>query len=313
MHSPKTMKAIRIHRVGGPDVLQLDDIARPEPGDDELLISVHACGVNPVDTKIREGAFPLFKPELPAVLGRDIAGSIERVGRHVKGWLEGEPVFGMLNYERGAYAEFAVASPLEIARKPSKLDAVRAAGVPVASLTAWQSLFDMGDLRAGERVLIHGGSGGVGHFAIQFAKNVGAEVFTTASGRDRELLQRLGAQRVIDYREERFEDIVRDVDLVLDLIGGETRARSWGILKAGGRLVTTIGQPEVPPKAPKNVSAWGTVVKADPDQLAKIGQLIDDGKVSVVVSDVFPLSAAQAAHDDLTNGHKPGKIVLSMT
>ncbi|HEU5079033.1 MAG TPA: NADP-dependent oxidoreductase [Opitutaceae bacterium] len=307
------MKAIRIHRVGGPDVLQVDDIARPEPGDDEVLISVHACGVNPVDTKIRAGEFPLFKPELPAILGRDIAGSVERVGKHVKGWLEGEPVFGMLDYERGAYAEFALASPLEIARKPSKLDAVRAAGVPMASLTAWQSLFDLGDLRAGERVLIHGGSGGVGHFAIQFAKNVGAEVFTTASAKDREFLRGLGAQRVIDYKSERFEEIVSEADLVLDLIGGETRERSWGVLKNGGRLVTTIGQPEVPAHAPKKVSAWGTVVKADPDQLAKIGQLIDEGKISVVVSDVFPLADARAAHDDLANGHKPGKIVLSMT
>jgi NADPH:quinone reductase-like Zn-dependent oxidoreductase len=307
------MKAIRLHSFGGPDQFRLEDVRDLVPGDNELLIAVHAIGINPVDTKIREGTFKRFQPVLPAIIGRDICGVVAKVGRRLTGWFEGEAVFGMLDYVRGAYAEQTLATPREITRKPSTVDPVHAAGIPVAGLTAWQALFDQGNLQAGQRVLIHGGAGGVGHFAVQFAAARGAEVISTASTRDLDFVKKLGAKQVIDYRTQRFESEVQEVDVVIDLIGGEIRDRSWAVLRKRGRLVSTLGLPVAPADAPAGTTGHEVIVEARSTQLDEIGQLVETGKVRVHVSRVFPLSEIRQAHEYLETAHAPGKVVLSTT
>jgi NADPH:quinone reductase-like Zn-dependent oxidoreductase len=238
------MKAIHIHRFGGPEVMELDDVPIPQPKDDELLVRIHAASVNPVDYKIRRGAVPWVSREmLPIPLGRDLSGTVENAGALLAAF-EGAAIYAMLgSIDRGSYAEYVLVKPNEAAPKPARLSHMEAAAVPLAALTAWQGLFDHGHLEAGQTALIHGGSGGVGHFAIQFAKLKGATVLTTVSGRNLNFVSELGADRAIDYRSQRFEEIARDVDLVLDLVGGETQERSWLVLKPGGILVSALGEP----------------------------------------------------------------------
>jgi len=305
---------MRLHRFGGPDEFVLDDVSDLTPGDKEIVIDVHAAGLNPVDAKIREGQFPRFEPKLPAVIGRDICGVVAKVGRRVTGWFEGEAVFGMLDYERGAYAQQTIATEREIARKPSTVDPVHAAALPVAALTAWQGLFEQGKLTEGQRVLIHGGSGGVGHLAIQFAVHRGIEVLATTSSDHVSFVRGLGASKVIDYKTERFEDEVRDVDVVFALVAGETRDRSWAVLKRNGLLVSTVGgAPVRPSNAPQGAAGREVVVQAKSEQLEEIGHLVESGQIRVHVNRVFPLAEAARAHDYMQSAHAPGKIVLSMS
>ena len=229
------MKTQRFHAFGGPGVLKMEDLPRPDLGEEEMLVKVMAAGVNPVDYKIREGKYPAVKADnLPYVPGREIAGVVEACGGLVDEWKEGDAIFAMLGIEHGGYAEYAIVKDSEAAAKPRSLDFVAAASVPLAGLTAWQGLFRYGELKAGQRVLIHGGSGGVGHFAIQFAKALGAYVITTVSAQHIDFVRSLGADEVIDYKAQRFEDVVKDVDLVYDLIAGETQERSFEVLKRGG-------------------------------------------------------------------------------
>jgi len=242
------MKTIRIHSFGDASVLHLEEAPRPKPAPDQILIRVHAASVNPVDYKIRSGTYVRSRIELPAILGRDVAGTIEEIGYDVSGFEVGDAVYAFLGAHSGGYAEFALAGKEEFAPKPATLDFVTAAAVPLAAITAWQGLFDHGGLLPGEQVLIHGAAGGVGHFAVQFARTTGTTVIATGRAEDLELLRGLGADQVIDYQSERFEDQVREVDLVLDLVGGETQSRSWGVLRKGGRLVSTLQQPS-PEKA----------------------------------------------------------------
>jgi NADPH:quinone reductase-like Zn-dependent oxidoreductase len=218
------MKAVRIHRFGGPDVLELEEIPGPLPGENDLLVRVHATSVNPVDYKIRQGKFPPTLPKLPITLGRDLSGIVENVGGGAGAFRQGDAVYALLGgIDRGSYAEYVVVKPNEAAAKPARLSHIEAAAVPLAALTAWQGLFDHGNLQAGQRVLIHGGAGGVGHFAIQFAKVRGATVLTTVAGRDLEFARELGADQAIDYETQRFEEIARDIDLVFDLVAEERR------------------------------------------------------------------------------------------
>ena len=217
----ETMRAVRIHAFGGPEMLQYEDARTPEPAADDMLIRVRAAGVNPVDWKIREGYFG--KSPLPAILGRDFSGTVEALGQNVRGFRVGDEVFGEAASGSGTYAEFTLAKPSQSARKPRSLDHVQAAALPVASLTAWQALFDTAGLRASQRVLIHAAAGGVGGFAVQFAKLEGAYVIGTASAQNAAYARELGADEVIDYRATRFEDVVRDVDVVFDAIGGDTQ------------------------------------------------------------------------------------------
>jgi NADPH:quinone reductase-like Zn-dependent oxidoreductase len=307
------MKAVRIHEFGGTDVLRLEDLPRPEPELGEVLIEICAASVNPVDYKIREGRYPpIREANLPMTLGRDAAGVIAAVHAHVEGFVAGDEVYLMLPQDRGGYAEWATAPAEACAKKPKTLDMVQAASVPLAALTAWQGLFTYGDLKDGQRVLIHGASGGVGPFAVQFAKARGAYVFATTSGDTRDFVEGLGADRVIDYRDERFEDIASDLDLVYDLIGGETEARSWQTLKRGGRLISTVHEPDAAKAAAAGVSARRYTAQPDGGQLAEIAKLIDSHMVKVTVERVFPLGEAGEAERHLQDDHVTGKVVLDL-
>ena len=236
------MKAIRIRRFGGPDVMELENLPVPQPRDDELLLRVHAASVNPVDYKIRQGKFPpITREKLPITLGRDASGTVESCGSGVRTFRQGDALYVLVSIDRGSYPEYVVVKATEAAAKPARLSHVEAAAVPLAALTAWQGLLDHGHLQAGQRVLIHGGAGGVGHFAIELAKAKGAMVPTTVAGRDLDFARTLGADQATDYEAQRFEEIARDIDLVFDLVAGETQERSWSVLKPGGILVSALG------------------------------------------------------------------------
>jgi len=308
------MKAIRIRRFGGPEVLELEDVPVPQPGRNELLVRIHAASVNPVDYKIRSGMIPgITREMLPLTLGRDLSGTVESSDAGMRAFRQGEAVYAMLGgIDRGSYAEYVILQVVEAAPKPVRLSHVQAAAVPLAGLTAWQGLFDHGQLKAGQTVLIHGGSGGVGHFATQFAKAKGATVWTTASGRNLDFVLELGADRAIDYQSQRFEEMAKDIDLVLDLVAGETRERSWSVLKRGGILVSALGEPSQEKAKQFGVRGVGYRARANAAQLAEIGRLIDEGKVRPVVSEVYPLAEARRVQERLESGHVRGKIVLAV-
>lgn len=306
-----TIKAVRIHEYGGPEVLHYEDAPKPAPKDGEILVRVHAAGVNPVDWKIRSGSFKAMgERPFPLILGFDVAGTVAQVGGGVTAFQPGDAIYA--NMHNGAYAEY-VAFPAELAApKPATLDFIHAAAVPVAALTAWQALFDQAGLTAGQTVLIHGGSGGVGSFAVQFAKNIGARVITTGSARNHDFLRELGADEVIDYNATRFEDVVHDVDVVFDTIGGDTQQRSWQTLKRGGALVSIVQPPSPETAEAHGVRALFFSAQSNAAQLTEIGQQIDAGKVKVIVDTVFPLAEARQAHEASEGGHTRGKIVLQV-
>ncbi|MBS7458089.1 NADP-dependent oxidoreductase [Coralloluteibacterium stylophorae] len=305
-----TTKAIRIHRFGGPEVLQFEDVTLPELAADELLVRVHAASVNPVDYKIRGGGY-LPEDRLPVTLGRDLSGVVEARGDGLHSLAQGDAVYAMVGMDRGAYAQHVVVKTSECARKPASLDHDAAAAVPLAALTAWRGLFDHGGLKKGERVLIHGGSGGVGHLAIQFATACGAHVITTVSADDIDFVRDLGAHEPIDYRAHRFEDEVGDVDLVFDLVAGETQDRSWQVLRReGGRLVSTLSEPDAGQARRHNARTAHYMAHPDADQLAGIARMIDDGRVRVVVERTYVLDEAADAQRHLENDHVRGKLVL---
>jgi NADPH:quinone reductase-like Zn-dependent oxidoreductase len=303
------MKAVRIHEFGEPSVLRYEDAPTPEPASDQILIRVHAAGINPVDGKIRSGTYR-FRPELPAILGRDVSGVVEK--SEVNNFRVGDEIFGIVDYHRGSYAEYAAAAPNEIVKKPGGLDHLHAGSIGVAALTAWQAVFDNGELRSGQRVLIHGGSGGVGHYAVQFAAAAGAQVVATANAKDLEFVRSLGAKEVIDYKAQRFEEEVSEIDLVIDLVAGETRKRSWKVLKPGGLMVSTLGAPEIPGDAPKGARSRGMVVETKADQLSEIGNRAANGKVRIEISKVFQLPDPAHAHEFLEHEHFRGKIVFAV-
>jgi NADPH:quinone reductase-like Zn-dependent oxidoreductase len=308
-----TMKAVRIHSFGGPEVMQIEEIPIPQPQSDEFLLRVHAASVNPVDYKIREGKYPAVGPDkLPLTLGRDVSGTVESSGPNAQTFQRGDAIYALLGRDRGAFAEYVVVKPAEAAPKPTRLNHAEAAAVPLAGLTAWQGLFDHGGLKAGQRVLIHGGAGGVGHFAVQFAKARGATVLTTVSGDDLDFVRQLGAEEAIDYKTQRFEEIARDIDLVFDLVAGETQERSWSVLKPGGILVSTLGQPPQEKAQQHGVRAVGYMAQPNSDELTEIGRLIDAGKVRPVIAAIFPFDAAPQAMQRLQAGHVRGKIVLQL-
>lgn len=310
-----TMKAVRIHSYGGPDVLVQEDAPWPEMRTDEVLIRVHAAGVNPLDWKVRAGYVKgWLQHRLPLIPGWDVSGEIEAVGDAVTDFKKGDAVYGMLDFARdGAYAEYVVAQARDIAFKPMSLDHIHAAGVPLAALTAWQSLFDVASLSAEQIVLIHAAAGGVGHFAVQLAKWKGARVIGTASARNVDFVRDLGADQVIDYQTARFDDVVCNVDVVLDTIGGDTQQRSWKVLKKGGVLVSTVGISSPEAATEHGVQGKPMLVHSDADQLTRIAALIDAGNLKTVISTVLPLAEAAKAHELSQSGHVRGKIVLKVS
>lgn len=305
------MKAVRIHEFGGPETLKVEDLPKPEAGASEVLIRILGASINPVDYKIRQGGY-LPEEALPMTLGRDVAGVVEAVGHGVDEFKEGDAVYAMLAFEHGGYAEYVAEPIANVASKPGKLDFIQAAAVPLAGLTAWQGLFDHGGLKAGQTVLIHGAAGGVGHFAVQFAVARGARVIATCSGQDAEFVKGLGASETIDYHKEKFEDRVSDVDLVFDLVAGETQDRSFPVIRDGGALVSTLKEPDKARAAQRRIRTAHYMAAPNGAQLAEIGRLIDAGKVIPNIEGVFPLAAAADAEKELETAHVRGKLVLAV-
>jgi NADPH:quinone reductase-like Zn-dependent oxidoreductase len=306
-----SMKAIVVHQYGGPEVLKYEDAPRPEPKEDQVLIQVMAAGVNPVDVGIREGRFGGGK--LPLIPGMDVSGVVEKVGSKITKVKTGEAVYAYLSFkEQGGYAEFAVAEEDEIALKPRSIDFEKAAAVPLAATTAWQALVDRAGLSAGQTVLIHGGSGGVGTFAVQIAKARGARVIATASTANQDLLKQLGVDQPIDYTTTKFEDVVKDVDVVLNAVRGDSLARSYGVVKKGGIIVSITGPPD--PAELEKHGIRGTSMMAHPDAkvLEELSKLIDSKKITPIVSAVLPLADAAKAHEQIASQHTRGKIVLKV-
>lgn len=305
--------AVRMHRFGGPEVLSLDAVPLAPPQAGEAIIRIEAASVNPVDFKIRRGEISaVHNDQLPYVMGRDFAGVIESLNGDGIGFEPGDKVYGMLNFERGTYAERALVKVGEMAHRPHRLSAIEAAAVPLAALTAWQGLFDQGRLCAGQTVLIHAAAGGVGHLAVQFAKAHGATVIATASGSGLDLLRNLGADVVIDHEKQSFEHIAKNVDLVLDLMGGETQRRSWDVIREGGALISTIEEPKEEEAHARNIRAALYWAHTSVVQLDAVRHLIDQGKVRLIVQQVFDLAQAVEAHRLIEAGHVHGKIVLQM-
>jgi NADPH:quinone reductase-like Zn-dependent oxidoreductase len=307
------MKACRIHRFGGPDVIEVEDIAPPEPGPGEARVRVEASGVGPWDAWIRSGKSVVPQP-LPLTLGVDISGEIDRLGDGVTDLRVGELVFGATN-ERftGANAEYAVASAAMLARKPERLSFAEAAAVPVVVVTAWQALFEKAKLARGDTVLIHGAAGSVGAFAVQLARWAQLTVLATAGPDDLAFVKGLGANNVIDYRTERFEDRARGVDAVIDLVGGDTQTRSCNVLMPGGALVSAVSRPDPAAAQSHGVRAEFFLVEVTTDRLTRIAGLLQRGALSVDVGATLPLASIRQAHEMLDGGRrKPrGKIVLT--
>ncbi len=308
------MQAIRIHTYGGPEVLQLDEVPIPEIADDEVLIQVHAAGVNPVDWKIREGYLDGFLHHtLPLTLGWDVSGIVSAIGANVTAFKPGDAVYCRPDIERnGTYAEYIAVKASEVANKPQTLTHIQAAAVPLASITAWHVLFEAAQLQAGQRVLIHAAAGGVGSFAVQFARWRGATVIATASADNHPLLLGLGANEVIDYRTHRFEDVIAPVDIVFDTIGGEVQTRSWSVLKPGGILVSVVSPPNAAEAEAHHCRSAFVFIQPRADWLTEIAQLIDSGQVKPIVETVLPLGAAATAQQQSQAGHTRGKIVLQI-
>lgn len=307
-----SMRAMVVKQWGGAENLVEREVERPRPGLNEVLVRVHAAGVNPVDWKTRAGGALIEWGAVPAV-GWDVSGTVEAVGPGVGMFRPGDEVFGMPLFPRqaGGYAEYVVAPARHLAPKPKGLTHVEAAALPLAALTAWQALVDTADVRPGERVLVHAAAGGVGHFAVQIAKARGAYVIGTASAAKHDLVRQLGADEVIDYRSVRFEDVVTDVDVVLDGLGGPTAERSLKVLRDGGRLITLPGPDDVP-VAQDGVRAVWVLVEPDHLGLREIARLVEQDALRPVVETVLPLAEAARAHEIGERGRTTGKIVLTV-
>ncbi|MER5904866.1 NADP-dependent oxidoreductase [Streptomyces mirabilis] len=330
-----TMKAIRVHEHGGPEVLRYDEVPTPEPRPGEVLVRVHAVGVNPPDWYLRDGLTnlpPETRPKfsLPVIPGTDVSGVVEAVAADVDGLDVGDEVFGLLrfpSFDGSAYAEYVIAPASDLARKPAGIDHVHAAGAPMAGLTAWQYLIELGHdhpspfqeaqhrpmaLDADTTVLINGAAGGVGHFAVQLAKWKGARVIAVASGAHESFLRELGADQFIDYTKSRPEELVHDIDLVLDAVGGRDSSRFLRTLKRGSALYPVFfGDYDDEETAKLGVTVSGTQVRSNGAQLAELGRLLDAGTVRVAIDSTFPLADARAAHERAARGHIQGKIVLT--
>lgn len=303
-----TMKAVRIHAFGGPEELRYEDAPRPVAKAGEILIRIHASAVNPADWKFRSGLFGK-DAALPLTVGFDFSGEVEALGEGVSRWKVGDEVYG---FGLGAFAEYIAVKESLAAAKPKTVDHIHAAAIASASLTAWKALFDVGGLRSGQRVLIHGATGGVGGFAVQLAHAHGIHVIGTALKRNQSLLKKLGADEAIDYESARFDELVQDVDVVLDTQGGETQARSWKTLKRGGILVS-IAQPPAQADAEKHgVRATFMVNEMNAESLNAITRLVDSGKLKAVVDTVLPLAEARRAEELIQTGHTRGKIALKV-
>jgi NADPH:quinone reductase-like Zn-dependent oxidoreductase len=304
------MKAVRIHEYGDANVLKYEDAPVPDIGPDGVLIRVRAAGVNPVDWKIRKGLMKAVRPlQFPAIVGADVAGTVERVGVLVTRFKPGDAVVARVE---GAYAEFAAAKTDAVGPAPKGLSLAHAAGLPIAAGTAWTLLFEAARVAPGQKVLIHGGSGGVGTFAVQFAKLAGLYVIATTSAVNIALVRSLGADEVIDYRSDNFATKIKDVDLVLDNVGGETLKNSYAVVRKGGLLLSIAAPPDDELAKQHGITSRFERGNINGIRLQEIAGLIDVGKLRVIVEKEFPLSEASFAHELSETGHVRGKIILNV-
>lgn len=313
------MKAICMDRFGGTEVLRLCEVEKPNPAEDEVLIRIQFSGVNPVDWKIRDGLLQERLPHLfPLIPGWEAAGVVEQVGTAVTAWHSGDEVFAYCRkpvVQWGTYAEYVVVKATGVALKPCALSFEQAAGVPLAGLTAWQSLFDHCKLQRGQTILIHAGAGGVGGYAIQFAKHAGATVITTASAGNHDYVRALGADQIIDYTTGDFVKQIRishpqGIDLVFDTIGGETQTRSYEVLRKDGALLSIVSAPDLTQAQQHGVRGLYCFVEPSGEQLREIARLLDSGTVLPPHVEAFPLEQAALAQEKIRTGHVRGKLVL---
>lgn len=311
------MKAVRIHRHGGPEVLQYGDAPRPEPSEGEVLVRVHAASVNPADWKTRAGFQPTRQPlAFPYILGWDIAGTVESVGpsaTSITTFRPGDAIYGLIRFPQpgSAYAQYVTVPVVDIAAKPERLDYIHAAALPLVALTAWQALFEVAHLQRGQTVIIHGATGGVGHIAVQLAKAQGATVIAIASAHNADFVHTLGADSVIDYKHAELEKCASDVDVVFDTVGGANGPRLVSTMKPGGTYVSIAWALPSPEQAANaSITAQGMLVHPDAQALAELARWVDRDLLTPVVEHVFPLANVQQAHQLGEEGHVRGKLVL---
>jgi NADPH:quinone reductase-like Zn-dependent oxidoreductase len=306
------MKAVIINQYGGRDQMKYTDIPMPTIGDRDVLIEVHAAGVNPADWKFREGYMKIH--EFPLILGWDVSGVIAEVGKDVTGFKIGDEVFSNTeNHRNGSYAEYVAVNESEVALKPKNITFEEASIIPMAALTAWDALVNVAGIKQGDRVLIHGGAGGIGGYAIQIAKIFNCFTVTTVTGKQIEYVKSLGANEVVDFLKEDFSKIVADVDIVLDVIGGDIQLKSCEVLKENGVLVSTISMPD--PVISKQKRVQGKLVWQDLSgkDLERIAALIEEGKIKPAhITKTLPLKQAVIAHELIESGQATGKIVLKV-
>lgn len=310
------MKAVQINSYGGPEVLEVNEVSEPKVSKDQVLVEVYAASINPIDWKVCAGYLQKMMPlQFPVILGGDFSGTVIEVGEGVSDLKTGDDVYGQagfLNGGSGSFAQFALAPVNKIARKPEKLDHIHASALPLVGSSALQALEDHIKLKHGEKILIHGGAGGIGHISIQLAKNLGAYVATTASEKDKEFVKSLGADLIIDFKNEKFEDKIKDYDAVFDTVGGETSDRSFLVLKKGGVIVSMVGQPNPELAKKYDVTAIGQGTKGTPNHFNKLSELVDAGKIKVNVDKIFPLDQVREAFRYIEEGHPQGKVVLKI-
>ncbi|MAM11412.1 MAG: NADPH:quinone reductase [Rhizobiaceae bacterium] len=335
--SNETMKTVRIHAFGGPDVLQYEDAPKPALQPGGVLVRVHAVGINPPDWYLRDGYRtlpPEWRPQVdfPIILGTDISGVVEAVAADVEGFSVGDEVYSIVRFfsvgESKAYAEYVSVPASELALKPAGIDHIHAAAAPMSLLTAWQFMVELGHSEPnplqpdphqpvplkGKTVLVNGAAGGVGHFAVQVAKLKGARVIAVASGRHEAILRDLGADEFIDYTKTPPEDVARDLDLVVDAVGGPTTGRFLKTLKRGGALfpIYPLGFSDNGEAEKRGITVSATQVRSSGAQLTELARLLDDGTIRVVIDSTYPLAAARKAHERAAKGHIQGKIVLTV-
>jgi NADPH:quinone reductase-like Zn-dependent oxidoreductase len=304
------MKAMRIYSYGHSDQIRLDEIAQPVPKENEILCAVHDASVNPIDWKIREGLFrDMMASSFPFTLGQDFSGEVVQVGLGVRSFKKGDRVYGTAH---GAYAEFVCVGESTVAKIPSGIDFITAASIPTAGLTAYQLIMKTANLRKGQSVLIHGAGGGVGSFAAQLALWKNARVYATASSIDFEYLKGLGLRDLIDYEKHKFEERIKDVDVVLDLVGGEILKRSFAVVKRGGMIATTVGPVDAKLASERGCQCIQFVVNQNSEDLAEMAKLVEKGILKPRIQEILPLEQAQLAQDHLQRGHAQGKIILDV-
>ncbi|MCK1998476.1 NADP-dependent oxidoreductase [Psychrobacillus psychrodurans] len=310
------MKAIAIKQYGGKEQLKEIDIPKPTPKEKQVIVKLHATSINPIDWKLREGYLKAMMPfEFPIILGWDVAGMVEEVGEHVQDFKVGDRVFARPETtNRGTYAEYTIVDTHLLAKIPDNISFEEAACVPLAGLTAWQCLFDFGDIQKGDKVLIHAGAGGVGTFAIQLAKSVGAYVAATAGTHNVEFLKSLGADEVIDYKKQDFEKVLSEFDFVLDSLGGENQEKSFTVLKEGGKLASIVSEPNQEKAKQKNIKSGNVWLVPNGQQLEKIANLLGQNKLRVIIGHKFPFSeeGIKEAHALSESHHAKGKIVIQI-